>query len=85
MLGRSKLLKKKKRFQLFGPKKYCLDCISIMYLNQMITSVFCFLKSSDACPRGNTFRPQRCHSRPSQAGDIREQWGLHCLEIIFPI
>lgn len=54
MLGRSKLLKKKKRFQLFGPKKHCLDCISIMYLNQMITRVFCFLKSSDTCPRGNT-------------------------------
>lgn len=44
-------VKKKKKIQLFNRRKQGLECISIMYFNQMLTRVFSSLKSNDACPR----------------------------------
>lgn len=43
-----------KKIPALDQKKQSLECISIMYLNQMLTRVFSFLKSNGAHPRGNT-------------------------------
>lgn len=51
LVDQNDVKKKKKKIQLFNRRKQGLECISIMYFNQMLTRVFSSLKSNDACPR----------------------------------